>query len=109
MISLCYGSACVVPAGDQPDVFSRVSAPLTALPFWTADSLGLSSLQHMLQGHKTMRQSSASKLSDNLAFFSSPSTTPNLSSAQTAERDFFISVALDRESSTAGATQRGNE
>lgn len=83
MLWQCMCCTCRWPAWC---VLPGVCSPFTDI--LTADSLGLSSLQHVLQGQKTMRQGSASKLSANLAFFSSPSTTPNLSSAQTAERDF---------------------
>lgn len=119
VMSLCYGSACVLfvlrqcmrctcsCAGGQPGTTSLVSAlPLMmALPYWVAGSLGPSSLQHALQGQKTMRQGFASDLFANVAFASSPSTTSNQSSgntAQNAERDFCISCFSQRTTYSRG-------
>lgn len=119
VMSLCYGSACVLfvlrqcmrctcsCAGGQPGTTSLVSAlPLMmALPYRVAGSLGPSSLQHALQGQKTKRQGFASDLSANVAFASSPSTTSNQSSgntAQNAERDFCISCFSQRTTHSRG-------
>jgi len=78
-----------------------------ALSYWVAGSFGPSSLQHALQGQKTMQQGSASNLSAKLAFPSSPSITANQSSentAQNAERVIFVLVVSARESPAAGTT-----
>lgn len=76
-----------------------------ALPYWVAGSPGLYSLQHALQGQKTMRQGSARDLSANLAFPPSLSVASNKSSgntAQNAEHVIFVFVVLARESATTG-------
>lgn len=96
-------------AAGQTGTSSAVSALplLMALPYWVAGFLAPFSLQHALQGQKTMRQGSASNLSANLVFPSSPSIASNQSSGNTArngEHVIFVWVALARESPTAGAT-----
>ena len=67
VISLCYGSACIAPAAGMISLVSALPL-LVALPYWVAGSLGPSSLQHALQGQKTMRQGSASSLCQRCLF-----------------------------------------